>query len=79
MNKNKKMLIGIGIIIAVLACVGILFLLKLNTPKVEQMEQDFIVEELGKEEYSITDFVVETETDGKATGISIRLEEKAKQ
>ncbi len=65
MNKNKKMFIGIGIIIVVLACIGILFLLKPSTPKVEQMEQDFIVENLETDEYSVTDFVVESETDGK--------------
>lgn len=62
---NKLVIITVGLIALILAIICISFALKPKTPKAEQLKSDFVAEELDVEKYSITDFEIETETDGK--------------
>ena len=67
LNSNNKKVIKtvLAIVILIILAVTIMFLLKPKTPAIEQLKNDFIVEKLDSKDFQITNFEVESETDGK--------------
>lgn len=67
LNRNNKKVIKIvlSIVLLIILTVTIIFLLKPKTPAIEQLKNDFISEKLDLKDFQITNFEIESETDGK--------------
>lgn len=65
-SKNKPILfVGLGAVVIVVLGLILFFALRTTTPNVSQLENDFVAEMLNNEEYTITEFNIISETDGK--------------
>lgn len=65
LKKNKIFLISIMAICVLLLGFILFFIFRTSTPNIEQMKKDFVGEILDNKDYSITEFNVLSETDGK--------------
>lgn len=65
LKKNKIFLVSIiAICVLLLGCI-LFFVLRTSTPNIEQLKKDFVEEILDNKDYSISEFKILSETDGK--------------
>lgn len=62
---NKILIVGIIVIFVLLFSCVLFFMFRTSTPDIEQLKKDFVEEILENKEYSITEFKIISETDGK--------------